>query len=52
MVQKGSPLGPVLLESYQILFRNGTYAAIMRKWHLEENMIPEPGLDLATAKKP
>jgi polar amino acid transport system substrate-binding protein len=52
VVQKGSPLGPVLLESYQILFHDGTYAAIMRKWHLEGNMIPEPGLDLATARKP
>lgn len=52
VVQKGSLLGPVLLESYQILFHNGTYAAIMRKWHLEGNMVPEPGLDLATMKKP
>jgi len=52
VVQKGSPLGPVLLEAYRTLFQNGTYAAIMRKWHLEGNMIPEPGLDLATAKKP
>jgi polar amino acid transport system substrate-binding protein len=50
VVQKGSTLGPVLLEAYQILFRNGTYAAIMKKWHLEGNMIPEPGIDLATTK--
>lgn len=52
VVQKGSQLGPVLLEAYQTLFRNGTYAAIMRKWHLDGNMIPAPGLDLATAKTP
>lgn len=51
VVQKGSPLGPVLLEAYRTLFRNGTYAVIMKKWHLEGNMIREPGLDLATAKK-
>ena len=51
VVQKGSPLTPVLLESYRILFRNGTYAAIMKKWHLEGNMIPEPGIDLAAANK-
>jgi polar amino acid transport system substrate-binding protein len=50
VVQKGSPLSPVLLEAYQILFRNGTYAAIMKKWHLDGNIIPAPGLDLATAK--
>jgi len=50
VVQKGSPLGPVLLESYKILFANGTYAAIMKKWHLDGNMIPAPGIDLATAK--
>jgi polar amino acid transport system substrate-binding protein len=50
VVQKGSPLGSVLLESYKILFSNGTYAAIMKKWHLDGNMIPAPGLDLATAK--
>ncbi len=50
VVQKGSPLGPVLLEAYRILYGNGTYAAIMKKWHLEGNMIPAPGLDLATVK--
>jgi polar amino acid transport system substrate-binding protein len=50
VVQKGSPLGPVLLDSYKILFANGTYAAIMKKWHLDGNMIPAPGIDLATAK--
>jgi len=50
VVQKGSPLGPVLLEAYKILFDNGTYADIMKKWHLDGNMIPAPGLDLATAK--
>jgi polar amino acid transport system substrate-binding protein len=50
VVQKGSPLGPVLLESYKILFANGTYAAIMKKWQLDGNMIAAPGIDLATAK--
>ena len=52
VVPKGSALGGVLLEAYQILFQNGTYAAIMKKWHLEGNMIPAPGLDLAIAKQP
>jgi polar amino acid transport system substrate-binding protein len=48
VVPKGSALGTVLLEAYQILFRNGTYAAIMKKWNLTGNMLDAPGLDLAT----
>lgn len=45
VVQKGSPLGPVLLESFKILMANGTYAAIMKKWGLENNMIKAPGMN-------
>ncbi len=26
---------------------NGTYASIMKKWGLENNMIKEPGINLA-----
>jgi polar amino acid transport system substrate-binding protein len=51
IVAKGSPLGGVLLAAYQKLFDNGTYAAIMKKWGLEANMIKAPGLNLA-GKKP
>lgn len=47
LVAKGSPLGPVLLDGIKILVKNGTYAAIMKKWGLENNMINEPGINLA-----
>jgi polar amino acid transport system substrate-binding protein len=49
VVPKGSALGAVLLEAYQTLFRNGTYAAIMKKWNLTGNMLDAPGLDFATS---
>ncbi|MGL4858980.1 MAG: hypothetical protein ACRC5A_04440 [Enterobacteriaceae bacterium] len=44
---KDSPLTPIILEAFQQLFDNGTYAAIMKKWGLEHNMIPAPGFNLA-----
>ncbi|EHD23050.1 MULTISPECIES: ABC transporter substrate-binding protein [Brenneria] len=44
---KDSPLAPIVLEAYQQLFDNGTYAAIMKKWHLQGNMLPAPGINLA-----
>ncbi|MGL4859368.1 MAG: ABC transporter substrate-binding protein [Enterobacteriaceae bacterium] len=44
---KDSPLTPILRDAYQELFDNGTYAAIMKKWHLEKNMLPAPGINLA-----
>lgn len=47
IVAKGSPLGPVILAGFKELFDNGTYAAIMRKWGLEGNMLKEPGMNLA-----
>jgi polar amino acid transport system substrate-binding protein len=46
VVPKGSPLGPVLLDAIKLLMSNGTYAAIMKKWGLESNMIKEPGINL------
>jgi len=46
IVAKDSPLRDVVLAGYQELFANGTYAAIMRKWGLEANMLKEPGLNL------
>lgn len=50
VVPKGSPLGPVLLDGIKILMENGTYAAIMKKWGLENNMLKEPGINLAGQK--
>jgi polar amino acid transport system substrate-binding protein len=47
VVPKDSPLSEVLLAAIKELMKNGTYAAIMKKWGLENNMIPEPGINLA-----
>jgi polar amino acid transport system substrate-binding protein len=47
VVTKGSPLSEVLLASVKELMKNGTYATIMKKWGLENNMISEPGINLA-----
>lgn len=47
VVAKGSPLAGVLLEGLQKLFDNGTYALIMKKWGLGENMIKQAGINLA-----
>lgn len=49
VVPKGSPLGPVLRDAVKILIDNGTYAAIMKKWGLENNMLKEPGINLGGA---
>jgi len=45
VVKKDSPLGGVLLDSFKILIDNGTYAQIMKKWGLENNMIDNPGIN-------
>ena len=47
VVAKGSVLGEVVLAGYQKLFDNGTYALVMKKWGLADNMIKAPGLNLA-----
>ncbi|MEI4472949.1 ABC transporter substrate-binding protein [Frigidibacter sp. MR17.24] len=46
VVPKGSDLGPVLLDAIKELQANGTYAAIMKKWGLENNMLAQPGINL------
>ncbi|MDO1582774.1 ABC transporter substrate-binding protein [Rhizobium oryzicola] len=46
VVQKGSELGPLLNDTIKVLMDNGTYAAIMKKWGLENNMIKQPGINL------
>lgn len=46
VVPKGSPLGPVLSDAMKLLMENGTYATIMKKWGLENNMLKEPGINL------
>ena len=46
VVAKNSPLGPILRDAIGVLMNNGTYAAIMRKWGLQNNMITAPGMNL------
>jgi polar amino acid transport system substrate-binding protein len=46
VVPKGSPLGPIMIDAIKVLIDNGAYAAIMKKWGLENNMIKEPGINL------
>ncbi|MGV1867366.1 ABC transporter substrate-binding protein [Rhizobium sp. L51/94] len=46
VVPKGSPLGPIMVDAIKVLMDNGTYAAIMRKWGLENNIIKAPGINL------
>ncbi len=52
VVPKGSALGAVVLDGYRVLFANGAYAAIMKKWGLEANMLKAPGMNLAGQPRP
>ena len=47
VVPKGSEFGGILRDGLQILMDNGTYAAVMKKWGLENNMIKKAGINLA-----
>lgn len=47
VLPKNSPLTPIILEGIKVLFENGTYTEIMKKWHLENNMLEQPGINLA-----
>ncbi|MBB3945124.1 polar amino acid transport system substrate-binding protein [Rhizobium skierniewicense] len=49
VVPKGSPLAAVLRDGVKVLMDNGTYATIMKKWGLENNMLKEPGINLGGA---
>jgi polar amino acid transport system substrate-binding protein len=49
VLPKGSPLSPVLRDAIKELVDNGTYAAIMKKWGLDNNMIKAPGINLGGA---
>jgi polar amino acid transport system substrate-binding protein len=51
VVPKDSEIGKVVLAAYKELFTNGTYAAIMKKWGLEGNMLPAPGINLGKPTK-
>ena len=47
VVPKGSELGGVLKDAIKVLVDNGTYAAVMKKWGLENNKIEAPGINLS-----
>lgn len=47
VVPKGSEFGGILRDGLQILMDNGTYAAVMKKWGLGNNMIGKAGINLA-----
>lgn len=49
VVAKDDELGPVLMETLTLLFESGAYEDIMTKWNLGDNMIEEPGMNLATS---
>lgn len=49
VVKKGSELGPLVKDSLQVLFDNGTYDAIMAKWGLTGNKIKAPGMNMAVS---
>lgn len=49
VVKKGSELGPLVKDSLQVLFDNGTYDAIMAKWGLTGNKIKAPGMNVAVS---
>lgn len=49
VVPKGSPLAEILRDGIKELMDNGAYAAIMKKWGLENNMLKEPGINLGGA---
>ena len=47
VVPKGTELGGVLKDAIKVLVDNGTYAAVMKKWGLENNKIEAPGINLS-----
>lgn len=47
VVPKGTELGGVLKDAIKVLVDNGTYAAVMKKWGLENNKLEAPGINLS-----
>ncbi|KAA9156677.1 transporter substrate-binding domain-containing protein [Amycolatopsis acidicola] len=48
-VPKPGNLGPVLEKAYEELFRDGTYARIMKQWGLDDVTVPQPLYNVASA---
>lgn len=49
LVPKSSGLGPVMLNAYKELFRNGDYTRIMTQYGLTNVTVPEPKLNVASS---
>lgn len=45
--KKGSALAPVILDAFKELHKSGAYAAIMKKWGLQDNMLDTPDINKA-----
>ena len=45
VVPKGSPLAGVLRDAFNVLIANGTYATLMKKWGLDNNLIKQAGIN-------
>ena len=48
---KDSPLTPVILGAFEVMFKNGTYKAIMEKHNLHNNITKKPGKNLGVDVK-
>jgi len=49
LVPKSSGLGPVMLNAYKELFRNGDYTRIMKQYGLSDVAVAEPKLNVASS---
>jgi polar amino acid transport system substrate-binding protein len=47
-VSKSSGLSELMLEALKVLMKNGTYAAILKRWNLQDSAISNPVIDGAT----
>ncbi|MFG2084786.1 MULTISPECIES: transporter substrate-binding domain-containing protein [unclassified Spirillospora] len=48
LAAKRDKLGPVVLDAFRELFRTGEYQKIMKKWGMEQVMVPEPKMNVAS----
>lgn len=46
VLPKGSPMVDVILDAYKELYSTGVYDKIMKKWGLQAEMLPQPGVNL------
>lgn len=50
LVPKSSGLGPVMLDAFKEIFKNGDYKKIMDKYGLQKVAVPEPKMNTATTQ--